>query len=109
MLATEENRNANSPAPPATVAFGKTAELMKRVQRLREVSNLPSVYYLVQSYVLIFGVALLAIVACEFLLASGWSPAWTVAPLIVAIVFIGAAQHRPQCSGPRRSPPYVIQ
>jgi len=69
-------------------------ELLRRVNELRQPDNVTNWYYLVREY-LFLGVTVGAAIACLHALeAAGWSWLWWIPVALVAIVLVGAGQHR---------------
>jgi fatty acid desaturase len=83
---------ATAAAPPARVL--NDAELLRRVNALRDTDNLTSWYYLVREWLFLAAVIGGTIAFYYLLLARDWSLAWALPVTLVAILCVGAGQHR---------------
>src|SRR5687768_5437075 len=69
-------------------------ELLRRVNALRETDNVTSWYYLAREWLFLSAVIGGTVAFYYLLLNNGWSLAWAVPVTLVAIVCVGAGQHR---------------
>ena len=69
-------------------------ELQRAIMRLRQVDNYTNLLYLLREYVSLATVAAGAILFAEHRPAWGWAWGWNVPVFAVAVVLMGAIQHR---------------
>lgn len=69
-------------------------ELKEQLQRLRQTDNWTNWYYLARTYLYLAVVLAAAIGFDLYRQAEGWSVAWDIPVMLLAIVLIGAGQHQ---------------
>jgi len=69
-------------------------ELLRQVNVLRKPDNLTNWYYLAREYLALAIIVVGTIALCQLIVAAGWSWAWTIPIVFVAILPIGACHHR---------------
>lgn len=80
---------------PATTAPSlNDPDLLRQVNALRMPDNITNWYYLVREYLFLALVIGGTIALCQALVAFGWSWAWALPVIFIAIFVIGACHHR---------------